>query len=181
MPPETPSSTRILLLSDTHGQLHPEILALARRADHVVHAGDIGHPDILAQLAGDGRHVTAVRGNNDMPDKWPAPANRQLARLEGTAQLEIPGGIIAIEHGDGIKPANRRHDLLRSRYPQARLVLYGHSHRQVIDKAAHPWVVNPGAAGRSRTFGGSGCVLLTAGRQRWHLVPFQFALASWKK
>ena len=99
MPPETPSSTRILLLSDTHGQLHPEILALARRADHVVHAGDIGHPDILAQLAGDGRHVTAVRGNNDMPDKWPAPHGEPLSDSEADSLTPVDLEINAFFQG----------------------------------------------------------------------------------
>ena len=180
MPTANPSSTRILLLSDTHGRVHPEILALAGRADVIVHAGDIGHPDVLTRLAGDDRRVIAVRGNNDTPACWPGSANDRLAQLERTAQLAVTGGVLAIEHGDRINPANRRHDLLRSRYPQARLVLYGHSHRQVIDTTARPWVVNPGAAGRSRTFGGSGCVLLSVRNDRWQLQAFQFSVASWK-
>lgn len=172
---------RILLLSDTHGRLHPGILGLAQGADYVVHAGDIGHPEILAVLGGEGRPVVAVRGNNDTPGKWPAPGCDDLAALGHQAELALPGGTLAVEHGHKVNPVARRHELLRERYPHARLILYGHSHRQLIDDVASPWVVNPGAAGRSRTFGGSGCVLLTAGARRWELQAFQFPLAGWGK
>jgi len=95
--------------------------------------------------------------------------------------LALPGGRLAVEHGHKVNPVARRHALLRARYPHARLILYGHSHRQLIDDQAMPWVVNPGAAGRSRTFGGSGCVLLTAGARRWELQAFQVPLAGWGK
>ena len=179
--PRTPSaSTHILLVSDTHGRLHPEILALAEKVDIVIHAGDIGHPDILALLARPGRRMFAVQGNNDTRTSWPSSAYHQLAQLDRIREVTLAGDRIAVEHGDRVNPANRRHALLRARYPEARLVVYGHSHRQVIDTAERPWVVNPGAAGRSRTFGGSGCILLTVTNQRWHLRPFQFPLANWK-
>jgi putative phosphoesterase len=176
----TPDKLCVLLISDTHGQLHPQILALAEKVGMIIHAGDVGHPDVLSQLAGTGRRVVAVRGNNDTPAKWPVASGNRLVHLEFAVELPLAGGIVMVEHGDRINPANRRHELLRTRYPQARLVLYGHSHRQVIDKAGRPWVVNPGAAGRSRTFGGSGCVLLSIEADQWDLEPFQFPLATWK-
>jgi putative phosphoesterase len=170
---------QILLLSDTHGRLHPEILALARDSDCVVHAGDIGHPDILDALGDAGRSVVAVRGNNDTPGKWPTARQGNLEALGYQAELALPGGTLTVEHGHKVNPVARRHELLRERNPQARLILYGHSHRQLIDDMASPWVVNPGAAGRSRTYGGSGCVLLTASERRWALRAFRFPLAGW--
>jgi putative phosphoesterase len=174
-----PDSVRVLLLSDTHGRLHPEILALAEGTDCVVHAGDVGHPDVLAALAGADRPVLAVRGNNDTPGKWPIDARHSPASLAEQAELPLPGGTLVVEHGDRANPAGRRHERLRAKYPEARLILYGHSHRQLIDDGIRPWVVNPGAAGRSRTYGGSGCVLLTADTRRWRLQAFRFALADW--
>lgn len=179
MPAAAPTPLRALLLADTHGQLHPQILALVGGSDLVVHAGDIGHPDILAQLAADHRRVVAVRGNNDTPAKWPPAQGALLQSLEPVAELALPGGSIVVVHGDRVNPAGRRHELLRRRFPGARLVLYGHSHRQVIDRSATPWVANPGAAGRSRTFGGSGCILLTIAGGRWHLDPLHFPLSAW--
>jgi uncharacterized protein len=168
--------TRILLLSDTHGQVHPEILALAAGVDTIVHAGDIGHPRILEALAATGRPLVAVRGNNDVPTKWPAEAHGMLQELPLTSGLDLPGGRLAVEHGDRANPVARRHAVLRARHAGARLVVYGHSHRQLIDDDAEPWVVNPGAAGRSRTYGGAGCVLLHAAASGWSLEPLRFGL-----
>ncbi|MCB1922403.1 MAG: metallophosphoesterase family protein [Gammaproteobacteria bacterium] len=174
-------SYRVLLLADTHATVHPEIVALAHSADHVVHAGDIGHPDVLDRLRGDRNQVVAVRGNNDTAAKWPADRLPMLDALHNVAGLALPGGAIAIEHGHCANPATQRHDILRRRHADARLIVYGHSHRQVIDDTCEPWVVNPGAAGRNRSYGGSGCILLEASSRRWKLQAFQFALSDWKK
>jgi len=171
---------RLILLSDTHGQLHPEILALANQSDATVHAGDIGHPDVLAQLLDASRDLVVVRGNNDTLAKWPAGETRQLSQLPTQAQLELPGGQLAVEHGDRVTPTTQRHTLLRERHPSARLILYGHSHRQTIDDSQTPWVVNPGAAGRTRTYGGSACISLTVSSRHWQLKAHRFSLAQWR-
>ena len=178
--PRRPNKVRLLLLSDTHGQVHPQILALAGGVDMIVHAGDIGHPDVLAALTSAGQVLHAVRGNNDVASKWPADGRALLDALDDQLAIELPGGVLVAEHGDRVNPAARRHELLRAGHPQARLIVYGHSHRQVIDDAVTPWVVNPGAAGRSRTYGGAGCVVLTASTQRWELAPFRFVLGRLK-
>ena len=170
------AARRILLLSDTHGQLHPEILALAGKVDLVVHAGDIGDPQILEDLSDEDRPVHAVRGNNDVSAKWPVTASMPLDTLPLTESITLPGGVLAVEHGHRRNPVKARHDQLRKAYPDARLVLYGHSHRQLIDDERTPWIVNPGAAGRSRTYGGSGCVVLTASLAGWRLEALRFAL-----
>lgn len=172
--PRRSNKVRLLLLADTHGQVHPQILALAGEVDTIVHAGDIGHPDVLTALTATGQVLHAVRGNNDVDSKWPADGHAMLDALDDQLAIELPGGILAIEHGDRVNPAARRHELLRTRHPGARLIVYGHSHRQVIDDAVTPWVVNPGAAGRSRTYGGAGCVVLTASTQHWGLEGFRF-------
>src|ERR1043165_479078 len=52
------------VISDTHGLIRPEALAALAGADHIVHAGDIGEPEVLTALAALAP-VTAVRGNND--------------------------------------------------------------------------------------------------------------------
>ena len=171
---------RILLLSDTHGQLHPAIMCLAKDVQYIVHAGDVGHPGILDQLGACSAQLMVVRGNNDTPSKWPDGCAHVLSRLDDRADLALPGGELAVEHGHRANPVARRHAQLRSRHPQARLIVYGHSHRQLIDDADTPWVVNPGAAGRSRTYGGSGCIVLSAGVDRWDLQARQFPLAGWK-
>lgn len=173
-------ATRTLLLSDTHGRLHPQILDLALQVDYIVHAGDIGHPAVLNQLADTGATLVIIRGNNDTPDRWPVEGRDRLAALGDTAGLSLPGGELAVEHGHRANPLARRHDVLRQRHPTARLIVYGHSHRQLIDDTSEPWIANPGAGGRSRTYGGSGCILLTASQDEWSLATFQFPLAHWK-
>jgi uncharacterized protein len=52
------------VISDTHGLIRPEALAAMHGADHIVHAGDVGGPEVLAALRAIAP-LTAVRGNND--------------------------------------------------------------------------------------------------------------------
>ena len=59
------------VISDTHGLLRPEALAALQGAQHIIHAGDICAPEVLAALA-EIAPVTAVRGNNDK-GAWAAP------------------------------------------------------------------------------------------------------------
>jgi putative phosphoesterase len=157
--------TRVLLLSDTHGFVDPRIAAMAARVDYVVHAGDIGGEDILRQLAADARLV-AVRGNNDLPANWNGDGAGPAA-LPEEAVLELPGGRLVVVHGHRAGAAAGRHRRLRRDYPDARAVVYGHSHRLVIDTEDPIWILNPGAAGRTRTFGGPSCIVLTAASELW--------------
>lgn len=168
------SPKTVLLLSDTHGHLHPEILALASRVDVVVHAGDVGSETVVSSLNAESNAFRCVFGNNDTKAKWASAGHRVLERLPDTLTIELPGGVLAVEHGHRANPAKQRHAILRRRYPDARLVLYGHSHRLVIDRENSPWIVNPGAAGRSRTFGGPSCVLLTIAGRTWGLESLRF-------
>jgi putative phosphoesterase len=164
----------VAILSDTHGVLDPRIAELVRRCRHVVHAGDIGGAAVLAQLQPGGGRVLAVIGNNDVPTKWPAEDVRVLAGLPQRAELALPGGILALEHGHTALPVRDRHAILRRRHPGARAVVYGHSHRLSIDREATPWVLNPGAAGRARTYGGPSCLLLDASNRNWTLEVRRF-------
>lgn len=164
---------RVLLLSDTHGVVDPRIAALSHGCDHVVHAGDIGSGMVLAALQPRGQ-VIAVRGNNDVSDKWPPSEAAMLERLPNEAELALPGGLLVVVHGDRAGAAARRHLWLRGRYAAARAVVYGHSHRLCIDDASRPWVLNPGAAGRSRTYGGPSCLMLEAGIDGWQVEPMRF-------
>ena len=166
---------RVALVSDTHGVLDPRIAEAVRGCDFAVHAGDIGNAAVLQALA-PRLGLVAVTGNNDVAGKWPALEHAVLAGLPGEAGLELPGGRLAVIHGDRVNPAGQRHARLRRRYAEARLVVYGHSHRLVCDQAELPWIVNPGAAGRSRTFGGPSMVVLTAGPRRWWLEPRRYEL-----
>lgn len=163
---------RLLLLADTHGFLDPRIAALAAGADLVVHAGDIGADQVLAELE---RHaaVVAVRGNNDLPGKW-LGGEEHLANLPEESTLDLPGGRLVVVHGDRAGPLANRHRRLRREHPGARAVVYGHSHRLTLDTGEPVWVLNPGAAGRTRTYGGPSCILLTAAPGHWSVESRRF-------
>ncbi|MGC9008924.1 MAG: metallophosphoesterase family protein, partial [Halothiobacillaceae bacterium] len=90
-----------------------------------------------------------------------------LRELPERVEIDLPGGILAVEHGHRVLPAALRHARLRERHPDARAVVYGHTHRLVIDREAEPWVLNPGAAGRIRTYGAPSCLVLNAGADQW--------------
>ena len=157
---------RVAILSDTHGHLDERVASLVADCDYAVHAGDIGARGVLDDLK-PRRAVVFVRGNNDTVDKWHASEADWLETVPWHATLELPGGCLIVEHGHRAGRPAHRHATLRARYPRARLIVYGHSHHLCVDREVRPWVVNPGAAGDSRTFGGPSCCVLSASQQRW--------------
>lgn len=125
---------RIGLISDTHGLLRPEALAALQGCDHIVHAGDIGDAGILQALAVIAP-VTAVRGNND-EGAW-------AQDLPETQRLTLAGVTLYVIHDIGTLPID----------PAAagvQVVVYGHSHRPVVETRGGVLYVNPGSAGRRR-------------------------------
>jgi putative phosphoesterase len=125
---------RIGLIADTHGLLRPEALDYLAGSDHIVHAGDIGGPELLERLAAIAP-LTVVRGNNDTA-AW-ARAIPETARLD-------PGGVgIYVIHDIkelGIDPAA----------DGVRVVVSGHSHKPACIERDGVLYVNPGSAGRRR-------------------------------
>jgi len=167
---------RLAILADTHGILDPRIAELVRRCDWAVHGGDVGNAAVLDAMQPAAGRVWAVAGNNDVAAKWPATDADRLAGLPEVAEVELPGGLLIVDHGHRVLPAKDRHRLLRRRYPRARAVVYGHSHRLCIDRDESPWVLNPGAAGRARTHGGPSCLLLQARAGQWQVESRRFPL-----
>ena len=164
---------RVLLISDTHAALDARIEALAREADLVAHAGDVGAAEVLDRLRAACPRTIAVRGNNDVPSKWPPQGRAALQALPEHARIELPGGVLVLTHGDRFAPS-RRHAHLRAAFPHARAIVYGHSHRLCVDDGERPWVLNPGAAGRARTFGGPSGLLLRATAKSWSVEAVRF-------
>ena len=164
---------RVAILSDTHGELDPRIAALTSTCEYAVHAGDIGARRVLDALRP--RHATIfVRGNNDTADKWPDAGATWIETIPWEAELSLPGGRLVVVHGHRAGRPASRHEKLRREYPDARVIVYGHSHHLCIDRERRPWVLNPGAAGRSRTFGGPSCCILTASPRRWTVREHRF-------
>jgi putative phosphoesterase len=125
---------KIGVISDTHGLLRPEAIAALRDSDRILHAGDVGDPDILDRLR-EIAPVTAIRGNIDR-EPW-------AQRLPETEVLEVEGVSIYMLH-----------DLAQlDLKPEAsgfRVVVYGHSHRSKIEEKNGVLYFNPGSAGPRR-------------------------------
>lgn len=131
---------RLGIIADTHGLLRAEVHEAFEAVDLILHAGDVGDEAILDEL-GLLAPVTAVYGNVD------GGALRQ--RLPQVAEVAADGFRIVVTHGDqfGIpKP-----EMLRAVFPDADVIVYGHTHRPLIrDMPDFSVVLNPGSAGPKR-------------------------------
>jgi putative phosphoesterase len=131
---------RVVALADTHAPRRwkscpPQVAAYLRRADLILHAGDVCTAAVLDELSQYAR-VLAVAGNNDGPDvaAWGAPPALQ-ADLDG-----LPAAMI---HDAG--PAAGRLERMRRQFPGASLVVFGHSHIPLDAGAGGLRIVNPGS------------------------------------
>ena len=168
----TNGATRVAILADTHGFLDPRIADRITECDYALHAGDVGGADVLCALNPRDR-IVAIRGNNDTPAKWADSEWHFLENLPGEARVDLPGGSIVLVHGDDKRSIAERHKALRAAFPDAAAVVYGHSHRLVMDCDETPWILNPGAAGRTRVQGGPSCLLLYCAPEGWELEAVQ--------
>jgi putative phosphoesterase len=124
------------LISDTHGLVRPAVFTAFDGVELILHAGDVG-TGVLAELETIAP-VRAVSGNTDAPG---------TPGLVPSLDLEIDGLKVHVSHGHETgSPTPQR---LMARY-DADVIVYGHTHRQLITRVDERWVVNPGAAGARR-------------------------------
>ncbi|MCG6868038.1 MAG: metallophosphatase family protein [Gammaproteobacteria bacterium] len=162
------------IVSDTHAFLDPRVADLIRGCDLAVHAGDVCSAGVLDALRPKTRITFAVAGNNDSAERLPAPQAYLARRLPREIHLRLPGGTLAVEHGDRHGFDRPCHRSLRRLHREARALVYGHTHRAVLDQSETPWVINPGAAGKVRTHGGPSCAVLVATRRCWWVRLIRF-------
>lgn len=168
-------TVRVAIISDTHGYIDPKVAEVIQRCDQVVHAGDICGAHVLQQLSQLSSQVTAVAGNNDASGLWPITETHVVNALPAIARVQLPGGALVVEHGHRHGMQQPDHASLRHTHANARVIVYGHTHRMLVDKDATPWVINPGAAGQTRTRGGASCLILTASVNReWEVEMLRF-------
>ncbi|MEA4910167.1 MAG: YfcE family phosphodiesterase [Anaerolineaceae bacterium] len=151
---------RIGVVSDTHipdriKGLHPALLPAlrARQVDLILHAGDISTPRVLAELE-QVAPVLAVRGNRDFAF-W--------GKLPLVQTVEVGSVQIAMMHGHGnwknylwdkwqyVREGyrlERYHPLLLGTVPDARVIIFGHTHRPVMTWQAGRMLFNPGSASK---------------------------------
>ncbi|HSM87093.1 MAG TPA: metallophosphoesterase family protein [Candidatus Limnocylindrales bacterium] len=122
------------VISDTHGLLRPQALELLRGSEHIIHAGDIGSPDIVPELEKIAP-VTAIRGNIDV-QKW-------TRRFHETEVVELGGLHIYIIHDVNALD-------LKPKAAGFAAVISGHSHQPKQEIKDGVLYFNPGSAGPGR-------------------------------
>lgn len=126
--------TVVGVISDTHGLLRPEAVEALRGVERILHAGDVGAPEILRELEKIAP-VTAVRGNVDL-GAWAAgiPSN-DVIEVEGASiyMLHILGELDLKPEASGFG-----------------VVVYGHSHVPKMETKNGVLYFNPGSAGPRR-------------------------------
>lgn len=120
------------VISDTHGLLRPEAKAALAGCDAIVHAGDIGKPEVLTDLEAIAP-LTVIRGN---VDKW-------AVTLPDTAVLEIEHRYLYVIHD--VKELD-----LDPRAAGFDAVISGHSHKPSVHEQDGVLYLNPGSAGPRR-------------------------------
>jgi putative phosphoesterase len=131
------ASHTIGLISDTHGMVRADVHRALAGVELILHAGDVGGDAVLDELAIIAP-VLAVAGNTDALGD---------PRLAAAIERTIGGVSIHVSHGHEIgSPTPER---LLERYA-ADVIVYGHTHRQVVAREDDRLVVNPGAAGARR-------------------------------
>lgn len=122
------------VISDTHGLLRPEAVEALQGSEHIIHAGDVGAPEILEKL-GAIAPVTAIRGNVDK-GAW-------ARKLPETEVVEVAGVSIYVLHDLGqldLEPEDAGFNV----------VVYGHSHVPKQETRHGVLYFNPGSAGPRR-------------------------------
>jgi putative phosphoesterase len=131
------SAIRVGLISDTHGLLRPQVHEVFAGVSQILHAGDVCSDTILVEL-GLIAPTQAVFGNCD--DSFDPSLREAL-------DLTIGGLRIHVQHGHELgrpKPAQ-----VAAAY-DADVCVYGHTHKQIVERVEGRLIVNPGAAGPKR-------------------------------
>jgi putative phosphoesterase len=160
---------KIVAISDTHAPRRwkscpPRVAEYLRQADLILHAGDVCTASVLDELA-QYAPVHAVLGNNDGPDvaAWGAPE---------TLDLDLAGLKVSMIHDSG--PSAGRLRRMRRRFPEADLVVFGHSHIPLDESADGLRILNPGSPTdrRRQPHGTIGLLTVAGGRlERARVVP----------
>ena len=122
------------MVSDTHGLVRAEALAALRNSELIIHAGDIGSPDVLSALE-QIAPVLAIKGNNDR-DAWA----RKLPDILSVRVNAIGIHVIHNVNELKIKPAST----------EFQVVISGHSHKPLVATKDGILFINPGSAGPRR-------------------------------
>ena len=127
-------ATRVGVISDTHGLLRPEAVAALKGSHVIVHAGDVGRPEVLDRL-NEIAPTYAVRGNIDT-QAW-------ARKLPATEAVAVGPLVLWVLH-------DRSELDLDPAAAQFAAVIFGHSHKPSIETQDRVLYLNPGSAGPRR-------------------------------
>jgi putative phosphoesterase len=117
-------------------RLPERCVQLLGAAELIVHAGDLISTTVLEEIRSYGPPVVAVRGNVD------EPALRRI--LPAATSFDFHGSTIAVIHDAGAAKGRLRR--MRSRFPEADAVVFGHSHLPLHERSPHGFqIFNPGS------------------------------------
>lgn len=132
---KSPGKEKIIgIISDTHGLLRPEVLELFKGVSLILHAGDIGSPEVLEDLRSVA-DVVAVRGNNDT-GAWA----KQIPETQ-----TVHAGAVSLYMLHDLKEL-----IIQPSDENLAAVISGHSHQPSITHREGVLFVNPGSAGPRR-------------------------------
>lgn len=127
------------IISDTHGLIRPQLFELLKGVDRILHGGDLGPVELLAELEAMAP-VTVVPGNTD--------GSELRARVPEVQRLELAGMEAVITHGHQLGSPSP--DNLGPAFPGADLIVFGHTHIPLLEERGGRWFVNPGSCGPRR-------------------------------
>jgi len=122
------------VISDTHGLVRPEVLEIFKGVDLIIHAGDIGGRAVLETLETIAP-VMAVRGNNDR-ESWSDHIPHSQVIEHGSSLIYVLHELAHLDRDPAVANFS--------------VVIYGHSHRPLIETKKGVLYLNPGSAGPRR-------------------------------
>ena len=125
---------RIGLIADTHGLIRPEALAALKNSELIIHAGDIGNPDVLTALE-QIAPVLAIKGNNDR-EAWAKKLPDLLSVGVNTCAIHVIHNVNELNH--------------EATAGKFKIVISGHSHKPSVASRENVLFINPGSAGPRR-------------------------------
>ena len=160
--------TRVGLISDTHGLLRDEALRALSGSDLIIHAGDVGKPEILDALKALAP-VVAIRGNVDT-QPWAAGLPETAVAEAGPVSLYVLHDLNALD--------------LDPRAAGFHVVVSGHSHKPANSERNGVWYINPGSAGPRRFSLPITLARLDSSKKPWSIEFVDLAspaVSAWKK
>jgi uncharacterized protein len=159
---------KVVVLADTHTRGLTRTVPFGawpyiETADHILHAGDVCDPTLLDELKTHAT-LTVVWGNSDAWDVRDWGATEE-------ATVELGGVVVSMVHDSGPRPGRR--ERLRRRFPDARVVVFGHSHMPVNDDDGDLLVFNPGSPTwkRKAPFPSMGILWIDEGQVEGEIFP----------